>query len=49
MSEQIQLVLFMLREMLILAVFDFPRTSDPAFVPELTVQRVVGSADHLMP
>jgi hypothetical protein len=35
--------------MLILAVFDFPRISDPAFVPELTVQRVVGSADGLTP
>jgi Glycosyl hydrolases family 16 len=35
--------------LLILAVFDFPRTSDPAFVPELTVQRVVGSADDLVP
>jgi Glycosyl hydrolases family 16 len=35
--------------LLILGVFDFPGISDPAFVPELTVRRVVGSAEGHVP
>jgi hypothetical protein len=35
--------------LLILGVFDFPGISDPAFVPELTVRRVVASAHRRVP